>query len=141
MSVALTNRLFLSGDLAWVRGTKELDGVLPLHSPYLAEIPPLTARARLRYDAGWIFGQVEGVAADAQERVDADLQEKPTAGYFVTNLSVGGEYKGFRMALNLNNLFDIKYFDFFSYRRDPFASGVKVPEPGRAFTVTAQYQF
>jgi iron complex outermembrane receptor protein len=141
MSVALTNRLFVSGDLAWVRGTKDLDGTLPLHSPYLAEIPPFTARARIRYDAGWIFGQAEGVASDAQERVDADLQEQTTAGYGVMNLSVGSEYRNFRVSLNLNNLFDRKYFDYFSYRRDPFASGVKVPEPGRAFTVTAQYQF
>jgi iron complex outermembrane receptor protein len=141
LSVALTSRWFASGDLAWVRGTKSLDGPLPLHSPYLSEIPPLTARGRIRYDAGWFFGQVEGVAAAAQDRVDTDVQEQPTAGYGVVNLSLGGEYRNFRAIFGVNNLLDRQYLDYFSYRRDPFASGVKVPEPGRGITVNVQYMF
>ena len=141
LAVALSDRWFLSGDLAWVHGSKSIDNALGLTSTCLPEIPPLTARARLRYDAGWLFGQLETEAATGQDRVDADLQELPTPGYGVVNLAVGGEYKGIRVVLAVDNLANRRYWEHFSYRRDPFASGVRVPEPGRGFTINFQYRF
>jgi iron complex outermembrane receptor protein len=46
---------------------------------------------------------------------------------------VGGNFKGFTINAGIDNVFDKKYFEHLSYLRDPFATGVKVPEPGRTF--------
>jgi len=141
LALALGDRWFLSGDLAWVTGRKSIDNSLGLESTCLAEIPPLTAHARLRYDTGRFFGQLEAEAATGQDRVDTDLQEQPTPGYGIINFSVGGEYKAFRAVLTIDNLTDRQYWEHFSYRRDPFASGARVPEPGLGVSVNVQYRF
>jgi len=41
----------------------------------------------------------------------------------------------------IDNVFDKKYYEYLSYQRDPFATGVKVPEPGRTFYVNVSYTF
>ena len=40
----------------------------------------------------------------------------------------------------VSNLFDIQYCNYLSYLRDPFATGVKVPENGRNFYVTVRFK-
>jgi iron complex outermembrane receptor protein len=39
------------------------------------------------------------------------------------------------------HLLDHAYYEHLSYYRDPFSSGVKVPEPGRNFFVQVKYAF
>jgi iron complex outermembrane receptor protein len=41
----------------------------------------------------------------------------------------------------VTNLLDRMYVEHLSYQRDPFASGVKVPEPGRIVYANVQYTF
>jgi len=43
----------------------------------------------------------------------------------------------------VDNLFDKQYYNYLSYLRDPFASGVgnKVPEIGRNIYLTLGYRF
>ena len=59
--VTLTGRLFLSGDVSYVRGTQEASPANQIFSTNLAEMPATRARAALRYDTGRYWGEVEGV--------------------------------------------------------------------------------
>ncbi len=41
----------------------------------------------------------------------------------------------------VDNLLNRFYYENLSYYRDPFASGVKIPEPGRNFFGQPRYSF
>ncbi len=77
-NVGLTNRLLLFGGASYTRGSKDLAPDLRISDSNMAEIPPLKARAALRYGTRLFFGEVEGIAARAQNRVDSDLKESKT---------------------------------------------------------------
>lgn len=131
--VALPLDLYASGTLTYARGENETAG-----TP-LAELPPLRASVGLRWDVGRLFAEVEEQWAARQDRVDPALQELPTDAWFITNARVGGEWRGVKAFLGVRNAFDKLYYEHLSYQRDPFAAGLKVPEPGRTFLLAAQY--
>ncbi|GBC88101.1 Vitamin B12 transporter BtuB [bacterium HR13] len=139
--LALTDNLFLFGGLSYVQARKDTKPDKNIYSSKVAEVPPLKARLALRYDRGWYFGEIESVLSATQYRVDTDLKEQRTSGYAILNLKVGGSYRGLSITAGVDNLLDKKYYDYLSYQRDPFRSGVKVPEPGRTFYVNASYAF
>ena len=141
VSYLFTRRLFLNSDLSYVRGTRDLDPAKGILTPDLAEMPPMRSRTRLRYDMGWISGEVEGVFAGAQKNVDPSLGEQPTAGYGIANIRMGLNIKRASIGLGLDNLFGRKYFEHLSYQRDPFRSGARVYEPGRNFVVHISYRY
>lgn len=131
--VRLPLHLFAGARLAYTRGLTR--------SGSLAEIPPLQTAVSLRFDAGWIFAEVEEAMAARQARVDATLQEQPTGAWAITNLKLGLDGWGLRLFCGVRNLLDKQYTEHLSYQRDPFASGVVVPEPGRTFHASAQARF
>lgn len=139
-ALALTDRLFLSGSVSYVRGTQDARPEIGILSTDVAEMPPLSGRAGLRWDDGRFFGEVEGVFAAAQERVDTDLGEEPTPGWGVANLRAGATFGRFGLNVGVENLFGRLYSEHLSYQRDPFRSGVKVPEPGRNVFVNLSYR-
>lgn len=143
LRLSLTQELFLFGGTSYVQARKETRPGPPqnINSSRVAEIPPLKTRLALRYDKGVYFGEVETILSATQNRVDRDLNEQKTSGYGVVNVKVGGNFKGFTISAGIDNVFDKKYFEHLSYLRDPFATGVKVPEPGRTFYVNASYTF
>ncbi len=141
MNYAITDALFLTAGLSYVRGRKDKKPELGITDKDIAEIPPLRVRTALRYDNGRFFGEIETVASATQSKVDSDLNETETSGYGVVNLKVGGEYKGFRIVAGVENLLDKLYYEHLSYLRDPFSSGVKLPEPGRSFYLNVSYSF
>jgi len=141
VSYLFTRRLFLNSDLSYVRGTRDVDPSNGILTPDLAEMPPLRSRTRLRYDMGWLSGEIEGVFAGAQKNVDTSLGEQPTAGYGIANIRVGVNYKRASLGVGLDNLFGRKYFEHLSYQRDPFRSGARVYEPGRNFLVQISYSY
>lgn len=117
---------------------------LALHcvmSSNLPEMPPLRVRSSLRYTRKWAFAEVGAVASDRQSHVDTDLNETPTAGYALMNLKLGFTYRKFSGSFTLENMLDRFYYEYLSYYRDPFASGVKIPEPGRNFFAHLRYSF
>ena len=141
-SYAITETLFLEGSTAYTRGRKK--DTYPeknINDKDIAEIPPLTARLSLRYDTGTYFGEVEGILTATQNNVDSDLQEEKTSGYGIMNIKLGGEYKNFKFIGGIKNVFDKLYYNHLSYLRNPFRSGVKVPEPGRTYYLTVSYVF
>lgn len=140
-SVPLGARLFLSGDVSYVRGSQDGDPTRGISDGPLAEMPALRGRARLRFDDGRVFAVVEEVVTGDQDRVDADLGEQPTPGAAVTNLSAGARWRALTVAVGVTNLFDRFYVDALSYQRDPFRTGVRLPEPGRQWFSNVTWRF
>jgi iron complex outermembrane receptor protein len=137
----LSGRVFVSGDLSYVRGTQKGDASRGLVTGDLAEMPPLRVRVGTRYDDGRVFGSVDGVFAADQTRVDTALNEAPTPGWGVMNVSAGVRHRRLRLTVGVANVFDRLYLEHLSYQRDPFRAGVKVPEPGRSVFVNATAAF
>ena len=140
-TLALTQTLFLEGGLSYVRGKKDTNPALNINDEDVAEVPPLKGRLALRYDTGTYFAQVETLAQATQNKVDSDLGEEKTSGWAIVNLKAGGEYKNFKLIAGVENLFDKFYYEHLSYLRDPFATGTKIPEPGRSFYLNVSYVF
>jgi iron complex outermembrane receptor protein len=137
----LLGRVFVSGDVTYVRGHQDGDPSRGIAEGPLAEMPPLRGRVAARYDDGRFFGSVEGVFAADQDRVDASLGETRTPGWGVMDASAGLRQGPLRLTIGLANAFDRLYTDHLSYQRDPFRSGVRVPEPGRSLFVNASLLF
>ena len=134
-------RVFVSGDVSYVRGRQDGDPSRGIAAGPLAEMPPLRGRVSARYDDGRFFGSVEGVFATDQDRVDVSLNETRTPGWGVMNASAGVRQGRLRLTLGLVNAFDRLYTEHLSYQRDPFRSGVRVPEPGRSLFANASFRF
>jgi iron complex outermembrane receptor protein len=141
VSYLFTRKLFVSSDLSFVRGTRDVDPAKGILDSDLAEIPPMRSRTAMRYDTGMLFAEVEGVFTGAQENVDASLGEQRTPGYGIANLKGGATFKGASIKLGLNNIFGRTYYEHLSYMRDPFRSGARVYEPGRNFFVNLSYRY
>jgi iron complex outermembrane receptor protein len=139
--VPLATRLFLSGDVAYVRGTKAWVPEVGVTDGDLAEIPPLRGRLTARYDDGRLFGVIEGIFSGRQDHVDSSLDEEPTAGWATANLSAGYRRGKVSFTLGVSNLLDRYYTEHLSYQRDPFRSGVRVAAPGRAVFLNVSARF
>jgi iron complex outermembrane recepter protein len=140
-STPLSGRWFLAANAAWVRGTQVSRPELGIQSQDLAEIPPLTSRVSLRWDSGRLFFEGEGLFAAAQNKVNADVQESRTPGWGVGNLRGGFRFKSVSVSLAMNNVADRQYVQHLSYQRDPYRSGIRLPEPGRTFTANIAATF
>jgi iron complex outermembrane receptor protein len=140
-SAALGGRFFINTDAAYVRGTQDPRPEIGIRSDNMPEMPPLWGRVAARYDDGRLWAELEGVFSAAQDEVDGDLEEEPTPGWGICNLHMGLRWKGFTVTASANNLFDRYYVEHLSYQRDPFRSGVRVPEPGRSYTVTLSWKY
>jgi len=133
--ISLDNDLFLRGALSYVEGQNKTD------DQPLSEIPPLRGSVSIRYDNGIFFLEVQENLARNQDRVDTNLKEIPTGGWATTDIKSGVNYQNFSVIIGISNLFDRYYFNHLSYARDPFTSGVKVPETGRNVYLTMGYKF
>lgn len=133
--IALPGNLFLKGSLSYTEGKNNTDG-----RP-LSEMPPLRGTLAVRYDVNSWFVELAENFASRQDRVDTVLHEQETAGWMTTDLKAGFNYKSLSLFAGIYNLLDKFYYTNLSYLRDPFASGVKVPENGRNFYITAAYKF
>ncbi len=140
-SAILGRRLFLDGDLSYVRGRQRARPEEGLGSEDLAEMPPPFGHVRLRFDDGTWWARVEGVIAARQDHVDTDLGEEETPGYAIANLGLGLRRGRLQLTAGVHNVFDRYYVEHLSYWRDPFRSGVRVPEPGRSFFANLAARF
>jgi iron complex outermembrane receptor protein len=140
-SKALSSRLFLAGDVAYVRGTQEPIPGLGIFSTNLPEMPPVTGRLSLRWQNRWIYAEIEGVGAGSQNDVNTDLKESPTPSWGVVNLKGGYTSGSWRVQLVLGNVFDETYHENFSYLRNPFRAGFVVNEPGRNLSLSLGWTY
>jgi len=139
--LAVTDAVFLSGGLSYVRGIKERDLSKGITDRDVAEIPPLRGRLSLRYDRGDRFFELEVIASATQHNVDSDLKEDKTSGWAVLNVRGGLELGRVSLIAGADNILNKFYYEHLSYLRDPFSSGVKVPEPGRSIYLNLVYTF
>jgi iron complex outermembrane receptor protein len=130
-----------STSLAYVRGTRPIVTDTGIARGNLPEIPPLSWRSVLRFDDGRIWGEIEGIIAARQSKVDALLLEEATPGHELANARLGVTLKTVRVWLGLNNVFDARFIEHLSYQRDPFRSGVRVYEPGRNLFINVDFRF
>jgi len=140
-AVALRDPLSLSGGVSYVRGTSDQKIDAGVMSTRLPEMPPLRTWAALRYVYKTLFAEVGGTGVRRQSLVNTDLQETPTAGYGLMDLKLGFAHRKFSASFSVDNLLNHYYYEHLSYYRDPFASGVRVPEPGRNLFVQVKYAF
>jgi iron complex outermembrane receptor protein len=126
---------YVSLGASYTRGRNDSDDT------NLPEIPPFKGSASIRYDKGTYFGEIEELFASKQSKVDQLIDEDETAGWGITNVKAGYEYKDLKLFAGIKNLFDKYYFESLSYLRNPFSSGIKIPEPGRILYVNLQYNF
>jgi len=102
------------------------DGFL---SNNLPEMPPIRTWAALRYTHKFAFVEIGGAGVARQNLVDTDLNESPTAGHGLMDAKLGLRYWKLSAAFAADNLLNHYYTEHLSYFRDPFASGIHVPEP------------
>ena len=140
-SVAISSRVFFSGDIAYVRGTQDPIPELGIYSTDLAEIPPLSGRLAMRWQNPRFFGEIEGVGAASQDRVNTDLSEEPTPSWGIINLKAGFTSNSWRIQLILGNIFDKTYHEHYSYLRNPYRTGFILNEPGRNVTVNLGWRY
>jgi iron complex outermembrane receptor protein len=140
-SVTATDRIFLSGDVSWVRGAQEPRPGENIFSARLPEMPPLRAGLGLRYDDGRVFGAVDATFVADQDRVNEDLREEPTPGYGLANVAAGWRNRRLSVTMGVTNLFDRPCSSHLSYQRDPFRTGQRVLDPGRSAYVNLSYRF
>lgn len=140
-TVAAQDTIFLRGSFSYVRGTKDPIPALAITDTDISEIPPFKAQAEIRYDNGRFFAEGACAFVAAQNHPDLDLLEQRTPGYVVPEVKVGLERHRFQLVAGVANLFNRFYYEHLSYQRDPFRSGVKVPEPGRMIHLNLQYRF
>lgn len=134
-------RFHVSADASSTRGTAAPRPDLGLTSRDLAEMPPFRGRLRIRFDDGRLFAGAEAVAAARQRRVDRALGEQPTPGYTVVNVQAGMRHGPLAVAAGVSNLLDRFYVEHLSYQRDPYRTGVRVPEPGRTLFANVSWRF
>jgi iron complex outermembrane recepter protein len=132
--LALPLNLYLNGSLSYTYARNETNG-----TP-LSEIPPLKGMAGIRYDDGMFIAEVFENMAAPQRRVDPALNEGKTAGWATTNFKAGVSYNSMTFFAGVDNILDKQYYTHLSYQRDPFSTGVKVPETGRSFYVMLTYR-
>lgn len=141
LTIPLPQSFTLNGGLSYTRGTELLDPTVNIMCRNLPEIPPLRARASVRYARRWAFAEIGALGSDRQSHVDTDLNETPTAGYVILNFKLGATYKKLSASFTFENMLDRFYYEYLSYYRDPFEAGVKIPEPGRNYFLQLRYSF
>lgn len=133
--ISLPMDFFLKGAISYTEGRNETN------DRPLSEMPPLRGSLAVRYDDGLFFAEITENMANEQNRVDSGLGELQTAGWATTDLKAGVNYNGVSVMIGIDNFFDRYYLSHLSYQRDPFGSGVKVPENGRNVYFSAGYKF
>lgn len=140
-STRLHANVSFSGDVSYTRGTFTQAALPDATGNNLAEMPPLRAQARVRFDNGRAFGELGGIGSAAQRKVDTSLGEAGTPSYFVLNMHAGVRAGAFAVSVGVANLLDRYYVEHLSYQRDPFRSGMRVAEPGRNVFMNATWKF
>ena len=140
MLTLFASTIFLTVQMATPQ-TKDASPQLGITDRNVAEIPPFRSHTTLRYGTRMAFVESTFTAVSAQRRVDRDLQETPTAGYGVVDIKAGLHIRRVNLTLGMANVLNRLYYEHCSYQRDPFRSGLRVPEPGRNLFTTLQYTF
>ena len=134
-SVAFSRSLLLAGGSLMCAAAQSEKPSAGMPGGNIAEMPPLKSRASLRYGNRLFFAEVEGRVVARQNFVDRNLLEQPTAGYGLMGIRGGIHHERWNLAVGIDNLFDRFYYDHLSFQRDPFRTGIRIPDPGRSLYI------
>jgi iron complex outermembrane receptor protein len=138
-SAPIVNTLAVSGTLSYARGTKVPQPSSAILSSNLFQVPPLRVQVNVRYERKAFFGEASSILTGRQDHVDTDENELTTSGFSVFNLKLGYRKPRYRIEGGVDNLLGREYSEYLSYARNPYASGIRLPEPGRNFFVNLSY--
>ncbi|MBK7771728.1 MAG: TonB-dependent receptor [bacterium] len=126
----------LDAGLAWNWGEQ-----IATNAP-LAEIQPVLFDLNLRTPR-WQGCRARATYQHAagQGRVDLTQDEEPTGAWNRLDLGLELERDGVFYALALDNATNASFTQHLSYQRNPFASGLRVMEPGRTARLSAVFDF
>jgi iron complex outermembrane receptor protein len=96
-------------------------------------------QVNVRYERKAFFGEASSILTGRQDHVDTDENELTTSGFSVFNLKLGYRKPRYRIEGGVDNLLGREYSEYLSYARNPYASGIRLPEPGRNFFVNLSY--
>jgi iron complex outermembrane recepter protein len=121
----------LTASASWLRGKNRDDGGSLYHQM------PLNARIGIEHALGGWENLIEVELVDDKTRVDATRDEPITNGYALVNISTGYRFSGYRITLDVQNLFDTGYDLPLGGKSlgDYDATGVLRPVPGRGRSV------
>ncbi|MBZ5727089.1 MAG: TonB-dependent receptor [Acidobacteriia bacterium] len=140
-SMGFGRSLLLSGGVSYTRGIEFAKPEAGMPKGNIAEMPPLKSRASLRYGRSLFFAEIDGLASALQDKVDPRVHEQRTPGYALLGVKGGIHRKQWNLAAGVDNLLDRFYYSHLSYTRDPYRSGVRIPEPGRTLYLNVSYRF
>ncbi|MBK7107001.1 MAG: hypothetical protein IPH62_17140 [Ignavibacteriae bacterium] len=122
---------FLEFDLSYL-WAKNNSNNLPL-----SEIPPLKIGTKIispEYLNFTFF--LKHTYNDAQLRIDDLLDETTSGAWNKIDLGINYNFNQYSVSVEIENILNANYYQHLSYLRDPFASGLKVFEPGRVFRIS-----
>ncbi len=108
----------------------------------LAEIQPLTFNLSAESPTfGLFYARGLYQHATGQHRVDSALDEETTGAWNRVDLGLIMEHDIVLVSLDVVNLTNVQYTQHLSYLRNPFASGLRVYEPGTVLKLTGTFAF
>ena len=131
--IKLSSVFKLNGGISYTNGRNDT-----LKEP-LPEIPPLQGNIALSFNRNPWSAELKAIFAGRQDRVSSSLGEPETPGWGVLNFMTGFNSEKMSVRLSIKNILDKQYEKNLSYQRDPFRSGIIVPEAGRSFFLTFSY--
>lgn len=78
---------------------------------------------------------------NAQNRIDGSFLETPSGAWNTIDIGLIWKYSMLIVAVDLQNILDHNFSKHLSYLRDPFASGMRVIEPGTSVRVNVRYSY
>ena len=78
---------------------------------------------------------------NAQKRVDKSFLEIPSGAWNSIDVGLLWKYSPFVVNVDVQNILNAVYSQSLSYVRDPFASGMRVVEPGVSVRVNVRYSY
>mgnify|MGYP001066173551 CR=1 FL=1 len=136
----ISEQYIAKAGLSYSRGINETEDT------NLPEIPPLKGLVGIKYLIQNYYVELEGEFAATQNLVDKNIGEKRTPGWGIGNLYFGYELQksdqqSTKITAGIKNIFNRYYYEHLSYLRDPYAIGIKIPEPGRNVFVQLTMNF
>jgi iron complex outermembrane receptor protein len=116
---------------------QDLDESLPL-------TPPLVTRLSLNYDKDKFWASLDYTITSAQDQISSSFREQETPGYATLDLRLGVKpVKNLNVGLAVLNVFDKTYNNHlnFSFVNQADFGLVPINDPGRNFSIFAQYDF
>jgi iron complex outermembrane receptor protein len=108
----------------------------------LAEIPPLTGLAAIRYEKQGVRVEFAGRFVAKQARVAPSFDESETPGFNVFDFTITYKpLKNLNTSLALRNIFDANYYEHLSRPYKNQSEGGMFYEPGRSLRVGIGYKF